>query len=500
MRRTRRLTIRAKLMGIAGITALAFVLLIVISSASSQQVVREVTAIERLYVPMIALRPQLEAQFDRISRGFQDAVASSDQEELAATRELKDRFIALLAAGRGSLPAAEAETLRQVVEDYYATGLDVSSRLLADESSDSLTADLTAMQAKQARVVDVMSRTMRFDERTLTSAFDDVRSAVESGRTSRLWIGVGFLVAVALLSLALGRGLVDKVAKLTAGFRHFGGGEFDRRIGLAAGDELGDLAQVANEMAEDLERTRGLLQQRTDEVLHVNRELEAFSYSVAHDLRAPLRGMSGFAGILLEDYEDKLDAEGVDCLHEIQDCAVSMAGLIDALLSLARVTRTALRPESVDLSAVARSIAARLAAQEPDRLTEVLIDDDLRAHLDPQLAENLLENLLGNAWKFTSKVSPARIELRSTEQDGSSAFLVRDNGAGFDSEHASKLFAPFQRLHSVTEFPGTGIGLATVQRIVNRHGGRIWAQGAVDAGATFFFTLPATAISEPAPR
>ena len=492
----RRLKIRTKLMGIAGVTSLALVLLIVISSEISRRVDGEVSALEKLYVPRIALQPQLEAQFERIWRGFQDAVAASDDDALAATGELKDRFLALLSAARGSLAPDEAETLRHVVEDYYATGLDVSRRLLAEETDEGLPDAMAAMQMKQARVIEVLKATTRFDEHTLQSAFGAMRHALDAGRTSWLWIGVGLLIVVTLLSLGLSRGLVRSVAELTDGFQHFSNSEFDRRIRLRAGDELGDLAQVANQMAESLERGRDLLQQRTDEVLQVNRELEAFSYSVAHDLRAPLRGMNGFARILFDDYKDRLDADGLDCLQEIQDNAVRMAGLIDALLSLARVTRTALKPESVDLSAIARSIASRLAAAEPDRTTEVMIDDQLRAHLDPHLASNLLENLFGNAWKFTSKRSPARIEFKVVEENGSRTFFVRDNGAGFDTEHASKLFAPFQRLHSVSEFPGTGIGLATVQRIVHRHGGRIWAEGVVDAGATFFFSLPSTAIGE----
>jgi PAS domain S-box-containing protein len=222
-----------------------------------------------------------------------------------------------------------------------------------------------------------------------------------------------------------------------------------------------------------------------------NRELEAFSYSVAHDLRAPLRGMNGFAQLLLDAYKDKLDEQGEDWLQEILLNAKKMANLIDALLSLARVTRSELRPERVDLSKIAREAAAQLSAAEPDRRTEIEVQDALYADLDSRLARALLQNLLGNAWKFTSKVPTGRIEFGATRKDGSQAFFVRDNGAGFDMTFANKLFAPFQRLHAVSEFPGTGIGLATVQRIVHRHGGRVWAEGAVNTGATFYFTIPA---------
>ena len=224
-----------------------------------------------------------------------------------------------------------------------------------------------------------------------------------------------------------------------------------------------------------------------------NRELEAFSYSVAHDLRAPLRGMNGFAQILLDTYQDKLDAQGQDCLAEILGNAKKMGGLIDALLSLARVSRSGLTIERVDFSGVAREVAAGLRGADPQRAAEIMVQDDLHVDADPRLARALVENLLGNAWKFTAKVAKPRIEIGLANGDGSPALFVRDNGAGFDMAFAKKLFAPFQRLHTADEFPGTGIGLATVQRIVHRHGGRIWAEGAVNAGATFYFTLAARA-------
>jgi PAS domain S-box-containing protein len=230
---------------------------------------------------------------------------------------------------------------------------------------------------------------------------------------------------------------------------------------------------------------------RTEMALTVaNRELESFSYSVAHDLRAALRGMNGFAHILLEEYQDKLDPEGQDYLREIQNNAVRMGGLIDALLSLARVTRSELHADWTDLTAVARTVANALAGADPQRRVEVVIGEGLLAYIDPQLGRNLLDNLLGNAWKFTAKTPQARIEFGATSQGDTPAFFVRDNGAGFDMAYAGKLFTAFRRLHTATEFPGTGIGLATAQRIVQRHGGRIWAEGIVNGGATFYFTLP----------
>lgn len=228
------------------------------------------------------------------------------------------------------------------------------------------------------------------------------------------------------------------------------------------------------------------------------RELESFSYSVAHDLRAPLRAMNGFAGLLVERHQAGLDAEGVDWLHEIVKNAGKMSELIDALLSLARLTRGELHRDHVDLSAVAHEVAQELLDAEPGRRVAVHIADGLQAHADARLMRALVVNLLGNAWKFTSRQAAPVVELGARHQDGQTVFFVRDNGAGFDMAFASKLFVPLQRLHSATEFPGTGIGLATAQRIVHRHGGRIWAEGEVGAGATFSFTLPAPSLEETA--
>jgi light-regulated signal transduction histidine kinase (bacteriophytochrome) len=220
-----------------------------------------------------------------------------------------------------------------------------------------------------------------------------------------------------------------------------------------------------------------------------NRELESFSYSVAHDLRTPLRAIDGFSQALAEDYGDRLDLEGRRYLARVRHSAQRMAELIDDLLTLSRVTRSELRRERVDLSALAHTVLGTLQRLEPERQVEIVIAPALITHADPQLAAIALDNLLGNAWKFTSKRPDARIELGQTTRDGAAAYFVRDNGAGFDMTYGDKLFGVFQRLHPETEFPGTGIGLATVARITQRHRGRIWADGLPGAGATFYFTL-----------
>lgn len=223
-----------------------------------------------------------------------------------------------------------------------------------------------------------------------------------------------------------------------------------------------------------------------------NEELNAFSYSVSHDLRAPLRGIDGFSQALLEDYSDQLDARGKDYLRRVRTAAQRMGELIDDLLELSRVARAELVRESADLSQIASTVIAELRRREPERSVTTVVSENVHADADPRLVRVLLENLLGNAWKFTSKIADARIEFGLAEREGKSVFFVRDDGAGFDAAHAGKLFGPFQRLHTETEFPGTGIGLATVHRIVDRHGGRVWAHGEVGKGATFQFTLGAS--------
>jgi PAS domain S-box-containing protein len=239
----------------------------------------------------------------------------------------------------------------------------------------------------------------------------------------------------------------------------------------------------------DQRRAQEAIQRARDAAETASRELEAFSYSVAHDLRAPLRGINGYSVALVEDLGDKLDGEAKEYLERISAGAGRMGQLIDSLLSLSRVSRTDLVRETVNLTGIASAVVEQLRASDPGRVVEFVIEKDLFTNGDPQLLRVLLENLLGNAWKFTSTVNNPRIEFGRVQRDGPTAYFVGDNGAGFDMEYAEKLFAPFQRLHSAREFAGTGIGLATVQRIVGRHGGKIWAEGAVNKGARFHFTL-----------
>jgi light-regulated signal transduction histidine kinase (bacteriophytochrome) len=241
--------------------------------------------------------------------------------------------------------------------------------------------------------------------------------------------------------------------------------------------------------------------ERTVELQAVNKELEAFSYSVSHDLRAPLRSLDGFAQALVEDYHDKtLDAEGQDYLNRIRAASQRMAQLIDDMLNLARVTRRSMQFQPVDLSGLANDIVTQLRQAEPGRGAEFHIAEGIVAQGDQRLLRVALENLLGNAWKFTVKCPHATVEFAVNQDNGTPVYVIRDNGAGFDMAYADKLFGAFQRLHTANEFPGTGIGLATVQRVIHRHGGKVWAESAVGKGAAFYFTLRAAGGKREAPN
>lgn len=238
----------------------------------------------------------------------------------------------------------------------------------------------------------------------------------------------------------------------------------------------------------EIQRHEQQLREKNLELEAANKELEAFSHSVSHDLRAPVRHIDGFTRALLEDYGEQLDETGREHLERVRAAARRMSQLIDDMLHLSRVSRAELRREETDLAALAREIAAELRRNHPERPVEFEAAP-AAAQCDPRLVRIALENLLGNAWKFTGRCDRPRVEFGAAERDGKPLYFVRDNGAGFDMAYAKRLFGAFQRLHSDDEFPGTGVGLATVQRIVHRHGGRIWAEAGIGKGAAFYFTL-----------
>jgi light-regulated signal transduction histidine kinase (bacteriophytochrome) len=232
-----------------------------------------------------------------------------------------------------------------------------------------------------------------------------------------------------------------------------------------------------------------MVKERTVKLEEANKELEAFSYSVSHDLRAPLRTITGFGNALLEDCEDKLDIHGRDYLHRIIAAAGNMALLIEDMLNLSKITRAEINIAEINLTGIAQSVIYELQKSEPKRTVNIIIAGGLKDKADARLMRIALENLLGNAWKFTGKQANAVIEFGSRKEGENIVYFVRDNGAGFDIAYVDKLFIPFQRLHTMEEYPGTGIGLAIVKRIITRHGGKVWAEGQTGKGATFYFNL-----------
>jgi signal transduction histidine kinase len=327
--------------------------------------------------------------------------------------------------------------------------------------------------------------------------------------TDRL-AGYGFILITVLLvsfvasqlaSRVSRRAIAEPLTELTVVARKFsaehdysvraretGSGELQMLTG-AFNDMLAQLQARDRSLQESRDQLEQRVRERTAALDASNQELEAFCYSVSHDLRSPLRSIDGFSQALLEDMEGRLDENATGHLARIRAATQRMAALIDDLLSLSRITRTDLVVKRVDLTAMARAVCDELAASHPQRTVSVSIDEGLQAMADPRLIRQVLENLLGNAWKFTSKQPSAQIEFKAHDGPDGRVYVVRDNGAGFDPAYADRLFGVFQRLHAMNDFPGTGVGLAIVERIIKRHGGRVWAEAAVGKGATFYFTL-----------
>jgi signal transduction histidine kinase len=327
-----------------------------------------------------------------------------------------------------------------------------------------------------------------YDRQQVLSPLTDLRNTTLALSAS---LGVVFLLGTYMLLSRLVKKPLTEFRKTAAQITH---GNLEKRVHITSRDEIGELASDFNIMTDRLqEQIQGLeerVAERTRELEVINKDLEAFSYSVSHDLRAPLRSIDGFSHALLEDYADKLDAQGKDYLNRVRNGSQRMALLIDDILKLSRVSREKMVTGRVDLSALARSVASELQKSQPTRDVGFRIEDGVVVEGDQGLLKIVLDNLLGNAWKFTGRTQKALIEFGSQMMDGTKTYFVRDNGVGFDMAYASKLFTPFQRLHGPGEFPGTGIGLSIVQRVIRRHGGRIWAEAAVNAGATFYFILP----------
>jgi len=299
------------------------------------------------------------------------------------------------------------------------------------------------------------------------------------------------LIASIMVAAAwfLRRDVLTRVDALQQATRQVAAGNWDFSLGTRGDDEIGELSENFDVMTKSLRGSFAQAERSNRELATLNEELEAFSYSVSHDLRGPLRSMDGFSLVLLEDYGDKLDEDGKDALQRIRAATQRMGNLIDDLLRLSQVTRADLNVTRVDLSAMAHEIADALDRETPGRSVRWTIEPGLSVHADSALMRIAMQNLLHNAFKFTGKTENALIRVGAKQQDATRLFFVADNGVGFDMAHAEGLFGAFQRLHRMGDFPGTGIGLAIVQRIIRRHGGAIWADAKEDEGATFFFSV-----------
>lgn len=381
------------------------------------------------------------------------------------------------------------ELMDRLVQSQQAFYLNRNLDQLRERIAGRLSVKLSSMVSKAATLMDTNHLHLQRKQRQL--AFITVL------------LIVSVMLLNALIILFSGSDLIRSISIMQYGTQQVAQGNFDHSISLDRKDEIGELSYSFDLMIQRLREFNLALNRKIEEyqraesaLLTYSRkleisysEMEAFSYSVSHDLRAPLRSLAGFSQMLLEDYERDLPPTAQDMLHRISNAAKRMGVMIDDLLRLSRIGRSPIDSSEIDLSSMARAIADNLQEQEPERQAEWIIESDLSDYGDSHLIYLALENLMGNAWKFTSKRPKAVIEFGRFSNDGKRVYYLRDNGAGFDMTYADKVFLPFQRLHNNDEFPGSGIGLALVLRIIQRHRGEIWAESQLDHGTIIFFHL-----------
>lgn len=406
--------------------------------------------------------------------------------------ELSQKADGVIASVRFS-GAAERETLSRI-GDRRAEVKQVFAQMVAVVAPDRVEA--AAGRLNSGSEAQLLSRIFALQQENFSAAFrliDVSTQRSNAAQQSLLFVIFAGLALIAMIKIgtswSIRRHVLEPVARLQYAAQQVAAGNWSYKFGTGGADEIGHLTHDLGSMTQSLRNALAQVERSNRELAALNAELEAFSYSVSHDLRAPLRAMNGFSQVLLEDYGDRLDDEGKDALERIRSASQHMGRLIDDLLRLSKVTRAELKLTQVDLSAVARAIAASLQGDSAGRTVAWEIEEGMTVTADAELMRIAMQNLIANAWKFTAKTRDAVIRVGTLKRDGRRLCFVADNGVGFDMEHAERLFGAFQRLHHAADFPGTGIGLAIVQRIIHKHGGTIWAEARPNEGAAFHFTL-----------
>jgi signal transduction histidine kinase len=389
-------------------------------------------------------------------------------------------------------PVALDGTAARILASLRSQG-EASHRLFGEVGA-ATTDEATTDDVQRRFEAQLSSRILILQQNSLVDAeqlIDDAGIRIDATQRRVVMItGIGLMAMALLTGVAawlFRRDVLVPIARLELATREVAAGNWSFELDVGSTDELGDVARHFDAMTRELKDSFDQLELSNRELAGLNKELESFSYSVSHDLRSPLRSMDGFSLALLEDYGDKLDEEARDSLQRIRGASQRMGRLIDELLGLARVTRAELRIQDVDLSEMAEEMASALTKSQPERKVRWNIDKGIVVRGDRELLAIALQNLLDNAWKFTSKVDEAVIQVGTRHEDGQQVCFVSDNGAGFDMAYASRLFGAFQRLHHEVEFPGTGVGLAIVQRVMRRHGWSLGANASIGHGATFHF-------------
>jgi signal transduction histidine kinase len=407
-------------------------------------------------------------------------------------REVSTRLDRLIANKPFAGPE-QSEVLARLRERVARADRLFEELVAAPGADSSNAADIESIRRLEAQLASLL---LILQQESLADAFRLTDFSTERIVAAQQRVVIVILAGLALIALStsgaawlINRNVLAPIHRLKQATREVAAGNWNYTLGIGSNDEIGETSRNFDAMTQSLRASFAQIERSNQELAALNQEIEAFSYSVSHDLRGPLRSMDGFSLALLEDYGDKLDDEARDSLQRIRAASQRMGRLIDELLRLSRVTRAELAIKPVNLSEMAREIADALEQQQPTRAVQWVIEEGMTVHADKALIQIAMQNLLENAWKFTGKTDKPVIRVGTIERDGKTVFLVADNGVGFDMAYADRLFGAFQRLHHESEFPGTGIGLAIVQRIVRRHEGKIWAQALPGVGATFYFSL-----------